>query len=310
MPTHGNKLGFDTTSQLNQLGTWQQVKTWRTVDPRQPVFAGRYFTQTWPGKKWLWVNGESKGVENPPLAHVVPLQGPGPTPQQNPAGWTRVQGQNPDGTPADSEAVRFWGDADARAVCSRIWDRVKNGDLKFPKSKKVIVYLDIEAADQPGQPGEKLSPDYWYGWASQVWWFPAGGLQYPFYPGIYCTTMHPKDAPGDDLHHRVPNQDVQDALNDPVNNLASRCYGIWASNPEIPGRFAKNFQLDWDNRFDDWKQTVHVIFGFWESSAVVPVRIWQYVVLNALNVDLDETAPLRGDASPDADAVNWMLDIP
>jgi hypothetical protein len=153
-------------------------------------------------------------------------------------------------------------------------------------------------------------------------------LHLPFYPGIYCTTIHKQGAPGDVNHNRIPNQSVQDALNAEVNNLASRCYGIWATNPQtdttgfstpqnpMNNRFASGFQPDWDNRFAQWQQTVYVTFFDIEVHVDVPVRIWQYAMQSGapqnfinLHVDFNETAPLDASNSPGSNTVNWMLEI-
>ena len=212
----------------------------------------------------------------------------------------------------DPGAVRKWGEADAKAVCNRVWDVVKGGELTLPDSRSVIVYLDIEA-------GVTLSPDYWHGWASGVYWFSTGFFQWPFYAGLYCMTQHNPEAehiatdPHDQLH-RIPSDDVIDGLTLPPNSCSSRCYGIFATNPQVDNRFDVGFQPDWENRFEDWPQTVRVIFGLFPWDFKVKVVLWQYGMqqgnpnpsppaFNALGIDLDE-------ASPDGEATRRMLKIP
>lgn len=329
MPTSGRDFGVDTDRHLNappgaggNAGPdWANIRGWRP--PAVPVFVGRYFLLPLgvapPGN--IWAAGEATGVRhgqggnpatNPDLAFVVPLQGPGLADQTN-----RVQGRRPGGAvEPDHSVVQGWGDADAKTTCDNIVQAVRAGDLNFTFLPTVIVYLDIEA-------GVQLAPDYWYGWASRVYWytylsFAPPFLHLPFYPGIYCTTDSTDPGAPRHLHHRIPSTDVRDGLTQPPNNLASRCYGVWAANPltdvGIPGtgnnRFAPGFEPDWENRFDVWQQTVHVIFGHIEWHTDVPVRIWQYTAqaggqaaFNNLHVDLDET-------SPDVDAVGWMLKVP
>ncbi len=309
MPTPGREFGVDTDRQLRNIPQWAAVRAWRA--PKVPVFVGRYF---FPGH--VWVDDESVGVRhahggnppmNPDLAYVFPLQGPGGPVQTN-----RVKGKNPDGSiQGDADTVQQWGADDATSTCTRIIQVVKRGELTMPSSHAVIVYLDIEA-------GVRLSADYWYGWASKVYWFSFVSssfpfMHFPFYPGLYCTTVSAPPA-ADPLLHRIPSVDVQGGLTKPPNNLASRCYGIYATNPQTPlnGRFVAGFQPDWTNRFDVWQQTVHIIFGLVPWKTGVPVRMWQYVftdganphpAFDALNLDLNET-------SPDASAVQWMLQIP
>jgi hypothetical protein len=205
---------------------------------------------------------------------------------------------------ANVDFVRRWGEVDAKATCSRVWDVVKGGELAFPDSKTVIIYLDIEAT-------VRLNPHYWAGWASSVYWYCTGFFQWPFYPGLYCTTKHnPQDPGASVLLHRVPSDDVQDGLTLPPNGCASRCWGVFATNPQLPNRFDPNYQPDWQNRFDDWVQTVHVFFGLFAWSVKVKVLLWQYGMqggsppaFDALHVDLDES-------SPSGEATRRMLKIP
>jgi hypothetical protein len=309
---NGNSVGIDTDHQLNQLA-WQKIQNQR--QGAQFAFAGRYFFQTPNGNPNPWHQGETAGLAalNANLEYVAPFQGPGPNPNVNKMAHRRLAGEDPvTGLPVDDEdTVRGWGNQDASEVCSKIAAAVNsnNNPLHLPSSRRVIVYLDVEY-------DVDLSADYWYGWASTVWWFAVVTstipfLHFPFYPGIYCTTT----APGKSLYNRVPNQSIQDALNASVNNLASRCYGIWASNPELNGRFAPGYQPDWTNRFAKWQQTVQVTFFNFKIPIDVPVRLWQYAAMpgpqnfNTLHVDLDETAPLDADKSPGSNAVNWMLTI-
>ena len=226
-------------------------------------------------------------------------------------------GYKQDGSVADSNTVQAWGDTDAKETCGRISDRVNAKELLYPSPKSVYVYLDIEA-------GVAMSPDYWYGWASKVYWFGTGFFEWPFYPCLYCTTIHnPTDTGNDPNLHRIPSGDVQNGLTAPPNSFPSRCWGIFASNPQVPpdpsvARYAPNFQPDWQNRFDEWTQTVHVIFGLFPWKTVVRVLLWQYAMqslpgpgnahpspaaFNALRVDLDETSP-SGEAIPN------MLKLP
>lgn len=321
-----HNLGIDTADHLNELGlahntdgtpatnTWPAVRGWR---PSPIVFAGRYFlpiTAAIGGTiGHSWQRCETKGIKtgtaqtpalNPDLAYVVPLQGPGDDKQFN-----RLRGKDENGKQQKAATVQGWGAADAKAICDNIKKILNSGELDRPSS--VIIYLDVEDS-------VTLSADYWYGWASKVWWYPHG-ISFPFYPGLYCTTVLNPDAknPIDGVHHRIPSQ--QKALTGGPNNLASRCYGVWASNPEVPSdpsnqRFTKGFAPDWgakpNERFDVWVQKVHVIFGHIEWKTAVPVRIWQYVgteknphpTFDHLQVDFNETA--------DGDAVNWMLIVP
>jgi hypothetical protein len=331
-------VGIDASGPLNGIGgghndqspSWPNVRAFRQPTAKV-VFAGRYFLQTPSGKNYtpthLWVDGESLGVKNssPPnfpnplnkdLAYVVPLQGPGRYP------FRRAQGlDDQSGKPVDAKIVQGWGEQDAKAFCASIVAAVKGKDkLQIPTLNGVIVYLDIEAPD-PGQPAIRLSPDYWYGWASSIVFY-RSGLFCPFWPGIYCPTMHNPDAKGADDLHRIPSSnvttsphtDIQTGLTAPPNNLRSICYGIWASNPEEPNRYSQTFTPDWgsppNSRFDAWEQTVHIIFGRVEWKTKVPVRIWQYAADSSsapqtftdCHVDFDETANAYG--------VNWMLLVP
>jgi len=320
LPVNGRDFGIDTDRHLNALPgpgaaagpDWATIMAWRP--PAVPTFAARYF---FPGH--LFTHGELNGVRhaqggnpptNPDLAYILPIQGPGAPP------FNRVQGLDGGGAAQPAETVQGWGDDDATSTCNAIVQAVRAGDLAFTFLPTVIVYLDVE-------PGVQLSADYWYGWASRVYWYTYASiappfLHLPFYPGVYCTTNSTDPGQPGHVHHRIPSTDVRDGLTKPPNNLASRCYGVWAANPltdnGMPGtpndRFAPGFEPDWENRFSVWQQTVHVIFGLIEWHTDVPVRVWQYTIqaaghgaFNALHVDLDET-------SPDFDAVGWMLHVP
>ncbi len=198
-----------------------------------------------------------------------------------------------------------------------------NPELQFPTCKTVIVYLDIEV-------GVHLSSNYWYGWASKVYWYSTGFLQFPFYPGLYCTTVHNPDVPvvhpADNEWHRIPSGDVQDGLRNLPNNLASRCYGVYATNPQtdttgfddpalpMPDRYAPNFRADWKDRFDVWVHSIHILGGWVPWPTCVLVRLWQYGLwpshpgnateqtVHDLHVDLAES-------SPDSGAIKWMLKL-
>lgn len=341
MPTHGHEFGVDTARQLRDLNNpnlWAQIAAWRAAvgnNPANPVFAARYF---FPGH--VWVDGETRGVKkadpnanppaqptNPNLAYVVPLQGPGAAP------FNRVQGLRPNGHREDEATVRKWGADDAKTTCTNIMHVVKNKELDFSTTlwETVVVYLDVE-------PGVNLSPHYWYGWASKVYWF-CNGIHRPFYPGLYCATMHnPDDHGANQLLHRIPtgpggrHGDVQTGLTAAPNNLASMCYGIFATfetdntgfqipqnHPAWAVHYRQNFYPDWgeapNSRFDEWQQTVHMIFGLIPWKSGVPVLLWQYAAqsndpnnpspqaFDDLHVDLDET-------SPDGNATKWMLILP
>jgi hypothetical protein len=324
---HGSDYGIDAITLVNL--PWANIGAWRPAvgaKPARPVFAGRYF---FPGH--VWAAGESAGIKhaaggnparNSDLSYVFPLQGPGAPP------FNRAQGLNAAGHRQPDETVQKWGEDDAKATCTKIQAVVNTGELKFQSfCESVIVYLDIE-------PGVNLSANYWYGWARKVYWF-CTGLHRPFYPGLYCATMHNPAAAGGVALHRIPTGpggpfgDVQTGLNGPPSSLASRCYGLYATagmngsgflpipaNP--PGdeaRYRPNFYPDWENRFDPWVQTVHMIFELIPWHTTVPVLLWQYAAqstdpahptpaaFNALQVDLDETDPA-------GEGIKWMLMLP
>jgi hypothetical protein len=378
---------------------WADIKAWRAAipaDPNKPgglpatpcAFAGRYFNP-WGGQN-NWLVGENKGVRtaappnaqplNADIEYVFPIQG-----FKNDAQNLRVSGRDKQGgveVEEDAETVQAWGAEDAKQTCKLIVDAVGRNELKYPLLGTVIVYLDIEA-------GVNLSADYWYGWASAVFWY-CTGFRHPFYPGVYCPTTHnPNDAGGKNELHRIPSGtktllnsvaagvqtvqalpnvfgvvqnaevavdaytpdeewvkvtavseqhgtftakftkahqagavlrcgEVQTGLTRPPNNLASVCWGVWASNP---GRFTttgfddpafpmkdrkdRNFRPDWENRFDQWTQVVHTLFGLIPFPWPVRVRLWQYaadVVFGDRSIDLDEK-------SPDWEALAWMLKV-
>jgi hypothetical protein len=328
MPTAGSEFGIDSDTQLGLL-PWATIRAWRPAIPANraipnglpanPVtFAGRYFNP-WPGNRWA--DGENVGVrqdapgnppkpaKNPDLKYVFPIQG-----YKDAAQNLRVAGKKADGTvEKDAAKVQSWGAQDAKGTCKRIMRAIDRNELKFPFFKSVIVYLDVES-------GVKLSQNYWYGWASAVYWYSTGFFSFPFYAGVYCTTLRNPTATGSILLHRIPSDDVRDGLTKLPNNLASKCYGIWATNPwtnttgfddpafPMQDRFAANFRPDWENRFDVWQQTVHIIFGLIPWSTGVPVRLWQYAAsadsptLKAMHVDLVEK-------SPDWELISRMLEL-
>ena len=212
-PTHGRYFGIDATSltldRPNWAATvqnWADIAGWRPAiapQPAEPVFAGRYF---FPGHVWAANEGRNvkHGNPNPAnarLAYIFPLQGPG-----GPAQTRRVQGlklnaANQVVPERDSKTVQKWGADDAVSTCTSIIQVVKTGEFAFPTfCESVIVYLDIE-------PGMQLSRDYWYGWASKVFWF-SNGVHRPFYPGLYCPTMHDPAQGGDGEHHRIPEANI------------------------------------------------------------------------------------------------------
>lgn len=322
MSKAGSEWGTDSATQLGLL-PWAAIRAWRPAIPANPTnpgglpaskvtFAGRYFNP-WPGNRWA--DGENAGVRqgaggNPPLSpdlkYVFPIQG-----YRNAAQNLRVEGRRADGTvERDAAKVQSWGEADAKGTCKRIMRAIDRKELNFPFFRSVFVYLDIEA-------NVTLSPNYWYGWASAVYWYSTGFFSFPFFAGVYCTTIHNPKAAGSNWLHRIPSGDVQDGLTQLPNNLASRCYGIFASNPldnntgfhdpafPMTNRSAANFRPDWENRFDEWTQTVHIIFGLIPWSTGIPVRLWQYapdVVFNGVNVDLVEK-------SPDWELISHMLEL-
>jgi hypothetical protein len=335
MPIHGLHYGIDTGDQLKNKD-WVKIRALRQVNP---VFAGRYFN---PTSSHLWVQNEATNIKqkNPDLAYILPLQG-----ATLPPFFHRERGEKPNGQKEDSGVVSSWGIKDAQATCDNIWAIVKRKELLFPASNSVIVYLDIEN-------GVNLSPDYWYGWAKTIFWYSTGLFQWPFYAGIYCTTVHDPvvhdQADPRGVKHRIPANtpnnanfgDVQTGLTADPNNLASRCYGIYASNPiddkgfvgpsPPPKRYEAGFEPDWEDRFQKptpsssstpgWQQTVK-IFGLIPWHTDVPVRLWQYAAepipmdpntnpvtasyFNNLHIDLDETT-----FDSKFDPVNWMLKLP
>jgi len=114
----------------------------------------------------------------------------------------KIQGLRDDGTAeADRNRVRAWGTDDANSICRRIMEVVQAGDLQLPDAKMTVIYLDVEW-------NWRLSPDYWYGWASMVYWYCTGLFSYPFLPGLYCPTMHDPDQPLDEKHHCIPDLNV------------------------------------------------------------------------------------------------------
>ena len=333
MPEQGNAFGLDCSSGnlLTNL-PWPAIKAWRAAIPPNPtnpnglpatpcVFAGRYFNP-WNSAN-NWAVGENAGVRtaippnqplNADLEYVVPIQGFKDSTQNR-----RVSGRKPDGSVENNaETVQGWGAADAKGFCDRIVKAVQRNELKYPFFNTVIVYLDIE-------PNVTLSADYWYGWASAVYWY-CTGFHHPFYPGLYCTTkQNPDDHGGNVYLHRIPSDDVQGALTGGPNTLESICWGIWAANPQtdttgfddpafqMKTRYDSNFRPDWENRFDEWKQMVRMVWKLIPWNSTVRVRLWQYgsapvpanpakAGFNALRVDLNEK-------SPDWEAIAWMLKV-
>jgi hypothetical protein len=264
--------------------TWSAFYNWEQPN-RYPAYAGRYFdsSSSWTPGEFASAKSATGGVLN----KIVPLQA-GNASREQQAG----------------SIGHGYGDSDARATCQQIVNALNAGVLAIPPSRQIYVYLDVEA-------NTALSVDYWAGWATAVYHYPAGST-YPFWPCIYG---HYTKDPSNGRY----SPDVAAALNSSYSNYPSdptRCFGLWSSEPEPCSYCNPNASPDW-SVFNPFSQS------YGETAYPVPLLLYQFAEHGILaqnsgcvyycgrqdyaggqNLDLDS------DNSGNSGAQNYMLLIP
>jgi hypothetical protein len=270
-------LGVDTASALSDID-WSAFKNWCGL---YPAFAARYF-----GSGYSWVKGEFTAAfqaTGGALGKIAPIQASQSARQQT----TGSNGY------AD-------GASDATATCQNIQSAISTGQLNVPSSGSVYVYLDVEQ-------GTALTTDYWSGWAHTVFNYSLGANS-PFWPCIYAWYEEQPNS------KYSPNGTVQNALNLSCSNypgLATQCYGLWSSEPELCSfcNFPASSPV-W-SVFNSFSQN---LCG---TNKPVPILLYQFAEKNACNTTCDN-ASFAGEQNLDLDsdnngttgAQNYMLIIP
>ncbi len=264
----------DTVDSLASID-WAAFYNWKKAWPQ---WAGRYF---YGGADWY--SGEfttAKKNTDGNLVRIAPLQG-GLSSREATGG----------------NLGHGYGVDDATATCKSIISAIEATQLTLPSNgDPVIVWLDVE-------PGVKIEPAYWAGWANTVFNYDYNGVR-PFLPGIYT-----QFTPSGELWY--PQLSVQNCLNTVCEYWPDdeyTCYGFWTAQPEDC-----SYASD-PTAIPDWS-----VFGSFTqtgcgSKIPVPLYLYQYMEPgSALNIcgvkGFAGGQNLDLDSSDDRGGQSYMLSI-